>query len=538
MRKFLLFACSILLEGCSGKGTDQQDLDNLPFVFPDAQERPVDVTTDSGDKTDVRDDGFIDNDPAEVDVDVPPDDPGGDTDLPPEELPPTDLPPEVEDEVTSDDGTDEVGELCGGQVCGAGHFCMEDVCEPCIYSEACGAECVVCTEPTGLCYNGRCVNCRVSSDCGPGKWCENQQCEDCGPTDPEHCGAECSTCSGETPVCVDGACVCTSTSCGDLLCFNGSCVDCNNSQACGPTCEPCPATHPLCHQGECVQCLVDPDCGQGKWCFNNECRECGLDPQHCGMYCEVCTVWEPECTENGCNCVADSCGSGRICTNGRCSGCDTPVACGPECKPCAYETPYCLDGNECVQCISKSDCPQGHLCDSNHTCVDYCSTLDVCASDDSPDSKSCATAKIVGRTQALQGVVLEGDTTNHRNKDDLPSFGGPSCWDAKFDAFFRVYLLEGEKLKATLTPLKSQFAMSLKLYKGTQCKANWKEDFILCEYKSNTSRVETFTHVALVEGWYTIVADGQRSFEEDEDWGPFRLIIELDCQDSACCCGG
>jgi hypothetical protein len=80
--------------------------------------------------------------------------------------------------------------------------------------------------------------------------------------------------------------------------------------------------------------------------------------------------------------------------------------------------------------------------------------------------------------------------------------------------------------------------MSLKLYKGTQCKANWKEDFILCEYKSNTSRVETFTHVALVEGWYTIVADGQRSFEEDEDWGPFRLIIELDCQDSACCCGG
>jgi hypothetical protein len=162
----------------------------------------------------------------------------------------------------------------------------------------------------------------------------------------------------------------------------------------------------------------------------------------------------------------------------------------------------------------------------------------VCASDNSPDSKSCATAKIVGRTQALQGVVLEGDTTNHRNKDDLPSFGGPSCWDAKFDAFFRVYLLEGEKLKATLTPLKSQFAMSLKLYKGTQCKANWKEDFILCEYKSNTSRVETFTHVALVEGWYTIVADGQRSFEEDEDWGPFRLIIELDCQDSACCCGG
>lgn len=89
MRRILLFACSILLVGCSGKGTDQQDPDNLPFVFPDSQERPVDATADSGDKTDVRDDGFIDNDPAEVDVDAPPDDPGGDTNLPPEELPPT-----------------------------------------------------------------------------------------------------------------------------------------------------------------------------------------------------------------------------------------------------------------------------------------------------------------------------------------------------------------------------------------------------------------------------------------------------------------
>ncbi|OQC40825.1 MAG: hypothetical protein BWX66_00924 [Deltaproteobacteria bacterium ADurb.Bin058] len=92
MRRFLLFASSILLVGCSGKGTDQQDLDNLPFVFPDAQERPVDATADSGGKTDVRDDGFIDNDPAEVDVDVPPDDPGGDTDVPPEELPPQTCP--------------------------------------------------------------------------------------------------------------------------------------------------------------------------------------------------------------------------------------------------------------------------------------------------------------------------------------------------------------------------------------------------------------------------------------------------------------
>lgn len=524
----LFLAFGVTLAACGGDGGTA----DLPFVFPDATgprdqgpddpgpddpgldaprpDVPVDSGTDFGEDT-----------PAFVDLGA---DPGTDT-------------PAPVDPGTKDPGVDP-GPLCGGTVCGAGYTCINGRCEPCIFSDACGTDCVACQEPTPLCYEGRCVKCRVTSDCGEGAWCESQECVPCSDDDPLHCGNLCEVCGGQTPICTDGRCVCTSASCGDLVCLDGRCSDCSTAEACGPTCEPCPINLPICHQGACVECALDDDCGPGRWCDTaDECADCGLDPLHCGPQCEVCSQWEPQCTEDGCTCTAVSCGVGRQCVEGDCEGCDTAAACGPNCVPCTPPTDICRAGEACVECASDTDCAATHYCTEAWTCEERCTGALGCESNNTPTGRKCSTAKVIGRLIAVAGTRISGDTTGHGDNDNLPSFGY-DCWDAQDDDFYRVYMMVGDRLVVTATPLVSHYQLSLKLYRGTVCDDN-KDDLITCRWEGGDAKPQTYTHVAATDGWITVVVDGASSFADDNgkyDRGPYNLDVKLDCVGPLCCC--
>lgn len=523
-------AAAVVLVACSA-GSDSPSTD-LPFVLPDLV-APTDASRDAPKPDDpgvdaTRPDGEADGtqDPGVTDA---PTDPGTDPGAQDPDIP-----------TVSDPGVDpgqaDTGPLCGGQVCGSGSICMNGTCEPCIFAEACGTGCIACQAPTPHCYEGRCVNCRTDSDCGEGQWCDAQQCAACGDSDPAHCGNLCETCEGQTPACVSGRCECTPLSCGSLTCLDGTCNDCSTPEACGATCEPCPAATPLCHMGACVACVLDDDCDAGQWCDGGTCQDCGLDPLHCGAACEACTPWEPTCTEQGCICTPESCGSGRRCVDGECEGCDTPAACGPNCVPCAAPTPLCRAGQACVQCTRDADCPTTQYCTGSWTCADRCFGALGCVSDNVPDGRKCSTAKVVGRKVAVAGIRIAGDTTDHGNNDNLPSIGGPDCWDGQVDDFYRVFLMTGDRLAVTATPLSSTYQLSLKLYRGTVCKDNWKADFITCQWKGGDNKPQSFVHIAAADGWHTIVVDGASAFDEERDWGPYNLDIKLDCVGPLCCC--
>lgn len=93
-------------------------------------------------------------------------------------------------------------------------------------------------------------------------------------------------------------------------------------------------------RGRCVDCLVDPDCGDGR-----ECSE-GL-------------------------CVAPTCGG----------------------APCPDETPICLENETdevCVECVAPTDCPPGEACSADFTCQACdpevaCAEDEACVPDDAGD---------------------------------------------------------------------------------------------------------------------------------------------------------
>ena len=174
------------------------------------------------------------------------------------------------------------------------------------------------------------------------------------------------------------------------------------------------------------------------------------------------------------------------------------------------------------------------MCGSSGSCIDCTGTLG-CADDRTPNAKTCATARTLGRTPVAVGLIVIGDTTGQGDDDNLPSNATPECFDAQEDQMYRVYLRAGDRLNVTATPLPSTYTMSLKLYRGSACASNWKSDLITCQWGGDGD-AKSAAYTATSAGWVTIVVDGASAFSEDEDWGPYDLAVKLTCVDEACCC--
>jgi hypothetical protein len=188
----------------------------------------------------------------------------------------------------------------------------------------------------------------------------------------------------------------------------------------------------------------------------------------------------------------------------------------------------------CVECLSNTDCPEADTHCEDNACVPDC-LAEGCATDDTPSGEECAQAKIVGRTDAMSVALYSGDTTGDGNDDDLSS-GGGDCYDAKYDNFYRIYLLAGDQLDVELHGLDGDFDAMLKLYEGTDCAANGDTDLVGCYQSGYDGDPESLTHVAGSDGWYTIVVDGRYAFADHYDYGGYDLDISLTCVEVDCCC--
>ncbi len=321
-------------------------------------------------------------------------------------------------------------------------------------------------------------------------------------------------------------------------CDAPACRACDTAAHCGPECVEC-GVGLECWSGKCVECVAGADCGPGRWCDAGICVPCADDdPAHCGADCEPCIGERPACVAGECACDEGSCGAGRRCVDGACEACDTAEACGPGCVPCGPPTPHCLSVEVgCVQCLDAGHCGEEEAC-LGGACVSACATVQGCATDEGPDGKTCPSAKVIGRAAALAGYSHSGDTTNDKNNDDLqfPIFQDKvECWDANEDNFFRLYLLAGERLDATLTPADSMFDSMMKIYRGTGCKAGG--DPYECFNSGSDGDPDVIQDwLAPVDGWITLVVDGRSAFDDEGDWGPYTLQVTLTCLRPDCCC--
>jgi hypothetical protein len=198
-------------------------------------------------------------------------------------------------------------------------------------------------------------------------------------------------------------------------------------------------------------------------------------------------------------------------------------------------TPFCrADGQNCAECLADPDCTEPDTHCENDVCVPDC-LAQGCVTDNNPDGEDCAHAKIVGRLDAINLVTYSGDTTGDGDDDDL-STNDSDCWDAKYDNFFRIYLIAGDQLDADLYGLEWEFDAMMKLYSGTDCADNGENDLISCTNDGGDGNDESLTYVAPADGWYTLVVDGRSAFSNEEDYGYYDLDIVLTCVDTNCCC--
>ena len=101
----------------------------------------------------------------------------------------------------------------------------------------------------------------------------------------------CGPCEGATPFCDEARMVCVACliddDCGGLMCANGTCVGCTETEEClSPTASVC---SPI---GECVPCISDSGCAH----LDGECVDGTCEPY--APPCTPCTE-SPECGPNG-----------------------------------------------------------------------------------------------------------------------------------------------------------------------------------------------------------------------------------------------
>jgi hypothetical protein len=252
------------------------------------------------------------------------------------------------------------------------------------------------------------------------------------------------------------------------------------------------------------------------------------DPAHCGPGCAACGGQAPACAGGACTCDATSCGDYYACVAGACELCNDAGACGASCAPCGGGSPLCAaDGSGCVQCLDDSVCAADEHCQAG-SCVPDCQ-VQGCSTDMAPAGDRCTSPKIVGRTNALSGFLTFGDTTGAGSNDEIGS-----CWDAKYDEFYRIWLEVGDTIAVTASPQEFDFDLTLKIYTGTVCDSE--ATLITCQDGASDGKAETYTHAAVVAGWHTIVVDGEMAFDSDYDWGEYSIHVALTCTSANCCC--
>jgi len=455
-------------------------------------------------------------------------------------------------------------EGCNDGVCNG-----EDYCHP--EREVCawyapptcddGQECTddSCAEPDGCIYTPFDSRCPVGQVCVPHEGCmppppcrDDTECDDgdaCNGV--ETCDVS-TGCRAGTPLeCEDDGVACTAESCRD-----GACVSTPMDGLCDPGLS--------CIPGDgCRACVRDEDCDDGNACNGAEtCGELGCEggvDVECaddGVACTVETCTEP--AGAGVSTPMDSlCAGGLSCVAGRgCAACTDDAECddGVACNGvetcgaagCVGGTPVtCGDGIACTvdACVEPagtcSFTPDDGMCAADESCVpgvgcSACSAMG-CAGGGG-DGEECGSAIVVGRTAAMGGAVFDGDTTGDGDDEDVSSSLGSDCWDAKYDNFYRVYLVAGDRLDVALDVMESDFDAMLKLYSGTNCAGGGTDDLLSCTNDGFDGRDESFSYTAAADGWYTIVVDGRLAFNDDYDWGRYRLTVTLACSDAGCCC--
>ncbi len=157
--------------------------------------------------------------------------------------------------------------------------------------------------------------------------------------------------------------------------------------------------------------------------------------------------------------------------------------------------------------------------------------LDLCMGTPG-DGKTAATAIVIGRIHGALGspLTVNPDTSQTGNGDDLDD----GCWDGGNDVYYKVYMRPGELLNVQMMHA-SGIDMVLKAYRGTAC-ASDPSSLVTCVDTTSAcgeNRCGNLQLNADVEGWYTIVLDG----ETYEDQGKHRLDFYLmNCADANCCC--
>lgn len=198
-----------------------------------------------------------------------------------------------------------------------------------------GSSCVQCGGGTlcasGRCQDqsrgGRCEECTVSADCGPGGLCVE-------------------TAHNQGKACTQ-ACT-NSTDCATLTKINGR--------------EICDTNSGTATQGTCVQCASASDCktmeGQSTpACQGGQCIYCGAANKSCDLEYH-CNPTNNQCVK-GCN-MDDECPRGTLCTSGRvCMACNPQDASQSTCKA---PTPRCSASGTCVECTTTADCVKPFVC--------------------------------------------------------------------------------------------------------------------------------------------------------------------------------
>jgi outer membrane exchange protein TraA len=264
--------------------------------------------------------------------------------------------------------------LAGNGDCGqnSGFYCnAAAVCAPCDSSLFCGLTCSPCGRTQPYCVNinsnFQCAECRDDADCPDGRVCD--------PTT-----RVCLVCSRDEH-CKHGT-----------VCQNNQCIPCAADNACaGSSCNCCPSGTRCDALGPsamptCVECTQDGDCPSNRRCDTTVGRcveqfaECNTSDR-CGPQCRRCPDDRPYCLlgEVCVACRSDvDCDDGKFCHSGQCDACVVDRRCGQRCLSCGGDTPFCQssDGTarnaRCVGCTNDEDCPGGRCDTSTGTCSSAC----------------------------------------------------------------------------------------------------------------------------------------------------------------------
>ncbi len=214
--------------------------------------------------------------------------------------------------------------------------------------------------------------CRVTADCGVGRYCDapRGRCVECLLQD--HCAADGRVCS-------QGRCVAS--------------VPCTSSRTCpDQVCDPAGM--------RCVDCVGDVDCGAGLVCRSNLCTTAAVcsSSRECSAAGLVCDAAAGRCVE----CVADGdCAMGRRCNASRV--CEEGATCTPG-------TAFCVSQSRTRVCDARgvareADCAAGESCSGGVCRAPTCTpgaascanatTRQVCAPDGrSSTMVSCAAGEV------------------------------------------------------------------------------------------------------------------------------------------------